>query len=221
MNNLFCFGDSHVGIFKYIDDKKDLKDTKISVVSVPGATALGMVNPNSKTDSLNIFYDKLTDIPKDSHLLFMLGEVDCGFVIWYRAHKYGKQVKEQSLESIRNYFSFLRNVENLGYKNIILCTPPPPTIKDNQDWGKVANLRREVKATQKERTELTLYYNDLLREISRQTKYKIIDTEKDFIDPKTSLIRELFLNSDPLDHHLDNESASVIFIKKLRMLGFN
>ena len=81
MRNLFCFGDSHVSVFNYIDDQKVLKNTKIFVTMVPGATALGMVNPNSKTNALNIFYSNLVDIPKDSSLLFMLGEVDCGFVI--------------------------------------------------------------------------------------------------------------------------------------------
>jgi hypothetical protein len=223
VKNLFCFGDSHVSVFNYIDDQKVLKNTKIFVTMVPGATALGMVNPNSKTNALNIFYSNLVDIPKDSSLLFMLGEVDCGFVIWYRAQKYGIDVKEQLFQSINNYFSFLKVVEDLGYKNnnIIVCTPPPPTIKDNQKWGEVANLRREVKATQKERTELTLYYNEIIRSLCQQRGYKIIDTEKEFIDPKTSLVRAQYLNKNPLDHHLDNESASTVYIRKLKMLGFN
>lgn len=220
MNHLYCFGDSHVGVFNYINKLNVLENTRISTVLVEGATSLGLVNPNSKTDALKIFNYNLQNIPKDSTLLFMLGEVDCGFVIWYRAEKYNIEVKKQLLESIRNYFAFLKHVENCGYKNIIVCTPPPPTIKDNHEWGGVANLRKEVTASQRERTELTIYYNNLLRGLCQNMNYQVLDTEKNFIDEVTGLVNKKFLNRNRLDHHLDNESAAAIYIQKLRMLGF-
>jgi len=46
---------------------------------------------------------------------------------------------------------FLIEINNYGYKPIVVSTPLP-TIKDNCQWGEVSNLRKEIKATQKERT---------------------------------------------------------------------
>lgn len=39
----------------------------------------------------------------------MLGEVDCGFVIWVRSKKYNISIDNQINESITNLFNFIKN----------------------------------------------------------------------------------------------------------------
>lgn len=216
---LHCLGDSHTVVFDYIAEQHLMKNTEIHWRSVPGATAQGMVNPNSKTDALNIMRATLQEIPKEDWLLLMLGEVDCGFVIWYRAEKYGIAVDEQLEISLTNYFRFLREVEAQGFTNLLLCTAHPPTIQDGQDWGEVANKRREVKASLRERTDLTFRYNERIREFCRESGYRLIDIEQDVIDPQTRLVAERFLNKDPLDHHLESAQIAPLYLQQLQRLG--
>jgi hypothetical protein len=104
---VYCLGDSHAKVFQYVDQNNYLPRTIFRCVIVGGATALGMVNPNSKTNALLTFQRKLGSISQRDHILFLLGEVDCGFVIWYRAAKYGLTVQAQMEESLRNYKRFI------------------------------------------------------------------------------------------------------------------
>jgi hypothetical protein len=203
--HVICFGDSHVTVFKYIQDNNLLKDYLLDVVDVGGATAQGLVNPNSKTDALEIFRRRLRQAKRFQTILLQLGEVDCGFVIWYYAEKYSVSVKEQLKRSIDNYVKFVRELQDMGFKSIIAVSAPLPTICDGQDWGEVANARREVKASQKERTDLTLTYNQLLKKRCKGLGIVFLDTTGQLYDEDTGLIKSCFLNEDRVDHHLNNK----------------
>lgn len=102
---ILCCGDSHTGVFEYCN--KMQTKYKFDVCCVGGATAQGAVNPNSKTDALNIFKKKITKSKTDK-ILIMLGEVDCGFVIWVRSKKYNISVDEQINTCVENLFIFIQ-----------------------------------------------------------------------------------------------------------------
>ena len=53
---ILCCGDSHAKVFKFCNEKQ--YDIIFDVCIVSGATAQGAVNPNSKTDALNLFEKK-------------------------------------------------------------------------------------------------------------------------------------------------------------------
>ena len=53
-----------------------------------------------------------------------------------------------------------------------------------------------VKATQLERTNLTLIYNDTLKETSDKLGYNYIDITEDTINEDTQLIDDDYLNED-------------------------
>ncbi|MGG2198118.1 MULTISPECIES: hypothetical protein [Paenibacillus] len=216
-----CLGDSRVRIFEYLEINRLLGSTKFTCTEAPGGTALGMVNPNSTSDALNIFSDKLESYNTSDNILFMLGEVDCGFEIWYRSQKYGISVNEQLAISLNNYFGFLTKGNRLGFEKIIICTANPPTIKDGQTFGEVANLRKEVKASQRERTDLTILYNSYLRELCAKHGYLVLDTERYLLNLVTHLVDDRFLNSNPTDHHLDSPSIAPVYVQCLASLGFN
>ncbi len=218
--HLICIGDSHIQVFEYIKKYKLIPNAEIEIKIVGGATAQGMVNPNSKTQALNIFKNYLKNKRKSSTILIQLGEVDCGFVIWYRSQKYNISIEEQLNISLNNYFKFLKYLKNIGFKTIIILGAILPTIKDNvKELGEVANLRKEVKASQKERTDLTLKYNRLLKEFSVKNDFKYIEITDYIINKETGLVDDQYANQDKRDHHLSNEKTAPFWIKELKQLG--
>ncbi len=58
-----------------------------------------------------------------------------------------------------------------------VISAPLPTIPDENPCGEVANLRRAVKISQKERTQLTLLFNQLVRGICEQVGAHFIDLD--------------------------------------------
>jgi hypothetical protein len=171
---------------------------------VRGATAQGLHNPNSKTDALKLFRDRCDAARSWQILVFSLGEVDCGFVIWYRAEKHGVSIESQVQHSLTGYRGLLARQIDLGFHTMALSVPLP-TIGDGQDWGEVANARREVRAGQRDRTELTLDYNARLRSACEEVGAEFLDATTPTLDPATGLVRVEYLNEDPTDHHLHYE----------------
>jgi hypothetical protein len=91
-----------------------------------------------------------------------------------------------------------------------------PTIRDDGEIrGEVANLRREVRATQKERTDLTLRYNDRLKEYSRKIGIGYIDISDYIIDSKTGLVAGEYLNEDRLNHHLSSPKVAGFWVQEI------
>lgn len=201
-----AFGDSHAQIFTDMNRPEfRLSNVRFSVCSITGATAFGLANPNSKTNALQIFAAKLKTLPANSPLLFMLGEVDVGFLIHLRAKKQKRPVKDALHEAIQNYSAFLEEYTS-RFDSVAICSAPLPTISDTDRVGDVANLRREVEASQSARTELTLYYNDLLRRWCQRHKRSFVDLDPLSLDQRTRLVRKELLGTDATDHHYDREA---------------
>jgi hypothetical protein len=220
IKNIYVFSDSHGSVFHYINNKILCRYFFITQI-VPGATAMGMVNPNSQTNALAVYLNAIKNIKnKTLPLLFLLGEVDTGFVIWYRANKYHLEVESQFNLSINNYFDFLRQIQDSGHTNISVVSAPLPTIDDGQTWGEVANLRSSVTATKTERTALTLRYNAHIAQRCKEYSFQYIGLDDVLLDKNTALIKREYLNSDPLDHHLDNKKYALLILQKLKQIRF-
>lgn len=214
---ILVLGDSHSNVFNL--SKKDFL-----VEFIGGATAQGSVNPNSKTNSLNIFTEKLKtlDLSKISNVIIMLGEVDCGFVIWYRHKKHNISINEQLNLSIKNLFDFVDNIilKYFQADKIIIAGSVLPCIKDNTDKKFLCGLRSEVDATIEERTKLTLKYNDILKETTLEKGFNYIDITKYIINEKTKLIDEYYLSDDPYDHHLNSKKTFIFWKHELEKKKF-
>ncbi|HTA27414.1 MAG TPA: hypothetical protein VK809_06485 [Bacteroidia bacterium] len=222
IRKVHCVGDSHIGVFEYIaNNPKKYKFSKIrfSFCKVFGATNMGLANPNSKTEAMPIFKSYIKTFKKKDTAILLLGEVDCGFVIWYRAEKYGLSIDTQMETSLSNYQHLILDICKILGTNVIICSIPLPTIKDGQTIGDIANKRSSVKASQKERTDLTLKYNTYLRKFCENTNIRYLDFEHETIDPVTGMVADAFLNETVTDHHLSDEKlAGVIYPKLKRML---
>ena len=216
MNILVC-GDSHANVFRYSNIKQS--KYRFDVCEVGGATALGLVNPNSKTEALPIFSKKIQSTPS-SKLIIMLGEVDCGFVIWVRSKRYNISVDEQLQTSIHNLFQFIETkVKSYGYvsNDIIIAGVILPTIKDNTNKKYLNGARSEVDVDQYTRTQKTLEYNQMLKTRCNDYGYHYIDITDNIVG-EDGLVQDQYLSENHTDHHLSSPNTYQFWINNIRLL---
>lgn len=203
MAKLLALGDSHLEALKLAADLNLLAVDEVRFCIVPGATAVGMRNPNSITNALTLFRTAASSMQDATHILVHLGEVDCGFVMWWRQQKYGEPIEHQMRESLAAYSDFILELQSMNFPRICITGASPPTIRDGVDFGEVANKRAEISVSLKERTRLTQIYNSELLNIARKNSLSYFDISAAVIDKTSGLISDYFRNPDPLDHHLD------------------
>lgn len=195
---VLVLGDSHIRVFSSTRLRVHFPRVYLNVVEVPGATASGLRNPNSKTQAYRTF-ERALETTQARRVVVMLGEVDTGFVIWYRAAKYGVPVQEAFASAVSTYGAFLTSVKARGFLPVCVSTPLP-TIPDGLAWGDVANERRAVQASQRERTELTLAFNREVQRFCQAEGVPYINLDARSLGPN-GLVRADLLNRDPSDHH--------------------
>ena len=195
---ILVLADSHGAVFRHDLFKTHFPDITLDVHLVHGATASGMENPNSsKTQAYPIFMAALA-ASRAPQAVVTLGEVDTGFVIWHRAAKYGESVEAMAERAIAAYTRLLGEIA--ATRELLCLSTALPTIRDGNVWGEVANLRKTVTATQHERTELTLWFNERVQDwcLAHGVDYLALDGVSLGFD---GLVRPELLNPNPCDHH--------------------
>lgn len=211
----FC-GDSHLRPIRHAAHTGMLDPLTCIFTEVGGATAVGLRHPTSKTNALQTYRDALRTRVEGVIPVFQLGEVDCGFVIWYRAKKYKEPVHFQLAHSIHAYTDFLMRVrDDMQYPHLLVSSATLPTIKDGQLDGEVAHLRSEVRATLKERTALTQEYNAELKALCLKEELSFVDVAASLLDEQTGVIQDRFRHPDPADHHLHPEQGARVWASLL------
>lgn len=213
VETVLVLGDSHVEVFSNRKFLQAFPKIYFDVCSVGGATASGLENPRSKTQAFQIFGKALNERKYD-RIIAMLGEVDTGFVIWYRAQKYNVSVEEMFDLAVANYSAFLRTLQRYG--DVLVVSTPLPTI-DDASKGDVVNARKEVKTTQKERTDLTLRFNRSTEEFCQQNGIKYLNLDAQSLDAR-GIVRKELKNKDPRDHHYDFKEYAKIIIAEFEKL---
>jgi hypothetical protein len=213
----FIVGDSHVDSFKAAH-RRGLLDASACFKRVQGATAVGLRNPNSLTNALAVFEKCLLPRKRNVIPVVQLGEVDCGFVIWWRASKHNESGEAQLEHSIAAYGEFIEKLLRAGYPKIVVTGATVPTIQDGQDWGEVANARREVSASLQERTALTRRYNAALRRLALERDLPFIDIGDLVLDPATGVVADRFRHPDKTDHHLNPKLVGPLWADALNDL---
>lgn len=202
---LTVFGDSHTKIFSYINEVAEFNVFR--VVCVPGATALGAVRPDSKTNALSkfreVFRDKSLVISK---LIIQLGEVDCGFLVWLLAQKRGGTSFKYLKRSINNLSFFVEEVldcrSELKPSDINIISVPYSIGVDVQSRKFLHGLRSEVSITKIQIDEAIDFYNNGLKSICVKKGYRYIDATNIYCTYSKS-IYPLCLPSSKYEHHLN------------------
>jgi len=207
---VLVLGDSHVNVFNAIKCKKIFLKYDFQVIEVLGATASGLDNPNSQTNAYEIFQKSLRE-NQYSAVIVMLGEVDTGFVIWYRYEKKELTLLESLEKTISTYTNFLKGING----KVIVISAPLPSIKDGQEWGEVANLRREIRATQLERTKLTIEFNSRIQKICNELNIKYLNLDRK-VTGANGLLKKKFYSKIIGDHHYDSKEFQRLLERNIR-----
>ena len=211
-------GDSHTAVFEYINGHVWFPGFFFQSLIIHGATASGLDNPNSKTQTRKKLDNFISaNNFRNQALLIQLGEVDCGFVIWYRAEKYNIPVEDSLNTTLFKYQQFLMGLKNKA-KRLIVMSAVLPTIQDGRYFGEIANLRREVKANLKERTALTIQFNVSMEQFCLLNNINFLNLDHLLLDNETGTVKKVFLNEDPLDHHLSNKKIYPILLSSIKSL---
>jgi hypothetical protein len=211
-------GDSHVEAVRHAA-ALGLLEHGCAATVVGGATAVGLRNPNSATDAIGAFRRALLPARDGVVPVIHLGEVDCGFVIWYRADKHGESVESQFDRSVAAYMGFVDELLDGGYGTVVVTGASIPTIRDGQDWGEVANARREVTATLRQRTDLTFRYNERLSSEASKRGLPLVDLAGQMADPATGVISDAYRHPNPTDHHADPDKTAPLWAAGLNAAG--
>jgi hypothetical protein len=199
---MVVLGDSHASVFDGWRTRKFWSRACI----VGGATASGIQNPNSETQALAVFNARLDRVRPWQRVLVLLGEVDCGYIMWRRAAREGIPIDEQLDWTLERYLAFLADIRRHTARSAMVMSAPLPTLPDDaEEWGEVARRRADVSATQRERTELTLRFNAELARRCAALGFVFVDAASAQLDPATGLIRGEFVGRGAGDHHLRDE----------------
>lgn len=211
-DEVLVIGDSHANVFRSRKLKSCFPRHFFNIIVIGGATVSGLKNPNSRTQALPIFLNSLKN-SKAATTIVLLGEVDTGFVIWYRAEKYKTPVAVMFDQAIENYKNLIMEISK---KTRVICISTPlPTIGDENALGDVANARKEVKATQRQRTELTIEFNKQMKEFCEGNGFTYLSFDQESIG-ENGLVNPWLLNSDPKDHHYDWQKYADMIVNKLK-----
>lgn len=217
--HVVCLGDSHLFVFR--DDlPHDQNVTHLvphawfDTCIVTGATARGLVNPFSYTNALNVYRRRIELAEPWQPVVFQVGEVDCGFLIWFRARKQGEPVDEQLRHSIESYVGFIGEVRARGFEQLYVLSAPLPTMRDGHEWQGSARARTAIRdVPQRDRTELTRRYNAELARLAGD--YEFVDVTEPTLDATTGLISDAYVNPSQDDHHLAVEPYSRLVAERL------
>jgi hypothetical protein len=211
MREILVLGDSHTPIFNHPLFKEKFPNLFFNVLTVIGATASGLENPNSTTQAYPVFREAISQTSA-KQIIVMLGEVDTGFVIWYRAQKYQESVAAMMDKAVASYSRFLAEL-NRNFE-VVCISAPLPTIQDGNDWGDIANARREVTASQVERTALTLEFNRIMQGFCMQNDIRYVMLDSLSLGDE-GIVKAELLNSNCNDHHYDPEQYSRLLVEGL------
>lgn len=215
---LVCLGDSHLE--PLILAGSQFCRTVARIVVVPGATASGLVNPNSATQARPIFQQELAGVAAGTPVLLCLGEIDAGFLVFLRSQASGRPVSEHVDDALRRYWGFAREeVLSRGCK-LLMVSATMPTVEDYGTWGGLGNARREVRASRPERAAMVRYWNRQCAHWCRGAGARWLDLTPYTVDADDRVLPE-FLNDDPNDHHLHRQRHGELLLRLLGQEGFS
>ncbi len=209
---IHCLGDSHIEVFWQVR----LPRTHFRVVSVGGATALGIANPHSRTNALLIFRTVLKTLPSRSDVVVMLGEVDSACLLFLFS-KRGQSVDELFERSLNNLCGFVQEVQAQGHRAIAIAVPPQ-IVEDYANWKNPDSLRLQVQESWDERMRITRLYNERLQAWAAENDCPVVNVESDVIDPVTSRVAAEFRRADPDDIHYADDRLGPLLGQRLSEL---
>ena len=205
-------GDSHTSIFDAYTGSEFIFDQ----TRVHGATARGSANPKTKTNSLEQFRNGLKG-PKAKKVIIGLGEVDCGYIIWWRNAFKNETIEKALTDSMDGMFNFIQSeiLQIYEPKDVIIMSVIPPVIEDNTNPNFLEGRRAEVNPSIEDRYELTVKWNNVLAERCNKLGYTCININSEITDSNNRVLNK-YRNPNALNHHLWEYSTLDVVLNKLK-----
>lgn len=210
---ILVIGDSHAEIFLDGGLQGSFPGCCFCVTAVGGATASGLKNPNSITRAYRIFQYALKK-ERYAKIVIHLGEVDTGYVLWYKHMKNPAESMEALLQkTVETYTGFITDAAR--HAGVIVISTPLPTIGDGVAMGEVANLRKAVEIPLAQRTALTLKFNAMVQEFCVTNAIDYISLDAEVMDGE-GMVKHAMRSKDPTDHHYDKQAYRTMIVHHLK-----
>jgi hypothetical protein len=213
--NILVLSDSHGVVFNSVILKILFPKHRFRVTQVNGATISGIENPNSKTQALDSFEKALEKNKDCQKCVLLLGEVDTGFVLWYKHEQDGSDMDNLLDKTQEKFVRLINKVAHSGYEPIIVSTPLP-TIKDGNIWGEIANKRKIIKANQIERTKLTIKFNNRVCRSVEKLGCTYLSLDDICLSRSTGTIKNYFRHPNKTNHHYNKFVYTIVLWWKFR-----
>ena len=215
-STLYIAGDSHIECFKYAQ-KFGIQEKAIRILAshmAPGKTAQGLYRAQNQT----MYRKRIEETVKEEYpdyIAIQLGEVDCGHTLWSRMLK-NKTTKAIEIDYAIGGIVLLAEIFNLYCnKQIILLGPIIPLVAEyGEDTPKLLWPRKSVNASQQERTNLTLKFNNKLKSVAKKHKYLYLDINEQLLDPDTKVAKLEYQNKHSL-HHIGAAKGAKLWMAAL------
>jgi hypothetical protein len=208
---VLVLGDSHVNLFKLARWQKATPAFDWQITEVVGATLSGLQNPRSKTQAGNILKKALTEQTAEV-IVLCLGEVDTGFVIWFRSERDGIDIRQSAQRAIENYCSLIKECSSKA--KVVVLSAPLPTLLDGSLISSIAQDRSSVKASQMERTELTCWFNNQIETWCKQQDIHYVNLDNGS-KGQDGLVSESLRHPDPKNHHYNPKHYQKLLLENL------
>ena len=217
---LLIFGDSHARVFQYMKTK--INDINITPFVIGSSSARGTINEKSVSGffkKFNDFVNESNDLNTYDYISIMVGEIDCCSLIWDQSKKKKTSIEEQLKISTDNLFEFIEKhvCRHFPPEKIIICGSILPVIKDDIVWGNVHNIRKGVGGNQKEKTDLTIKFNNILKDFSENKNMNYIDITDNTIS-SNGVIDDKYLDNNKFEHHLPSDKIWEFWYNKINLI---
>jgi hypothetical protein len=214
---ILVLGDSHARVFA--DPTFKAFPGRFEIHSVIAATVSGLQNPNSVTQAGPIFERALSEAAARRNppmaVILQIGEVDCGFVIWWMHEQKGLSLDAGLSRAVENLVVLAKRAQAVA--PVFVVSAPLPTIRDNVDFGEYANLRREIKASQEARTALVIDFNRRAQEALEAVGVTHINLDEKSLGPD-GLVSPLLALRYKTNHHYDMTIYGRLLERTLRRM---
>ncbi len=212
---ILVLGDSHTGVFEYIFDHDLLSPHLINCEVVGGATAGGLNNDHSLTGAFKKYQAALKRFHAYRVVAIMLGEVDCSYTAWQRTANASPCAQiPHAIRGIERLLDWAQSDDR--QRQFILAGAILPTVKDHQIDLQSQELRRTVRASQRQRSELVLAFNAAVKALAIRRQLAYIEITTPTLDPQRGVISDQFLVQEQIDHHQSQAMTAGLWVHELR-----
>ena len=211
--SVLVLGDSHVRVFEHWWFMWALPHVRWHIHYVPGGTAVGLPNAGAQTQARRRFEQALAEVPHDLVLL-NLGEVDTGYNLWARAATTGAEPHALMLQAAGRYLDFIAEIS--ARHRLVVIGAPLPTLPDDFTPGdEVGTTRKQVARSQRDRTAMTIAFNDEVAARCAETGVPHLDDRAASLGPG-GVVRPEWQHPGRHDHHYDRKAYARWLSKALR-----